>query len=672
MRDTLFGVQVRAVVPNMPKPSDLEYDAKALQARVSLAGIKTVGDLVSRIGGAAKLELYADRRYEARSVTCFGLPSARAADLLPALALCVCGAYRKVGPAYVLTDDLVGEGTRQMILSRFVEAADLARHGALAGAGDGLIAAHGMDSLPPLDSALTLSDAQKAEATHNEYRMPGTRLFAELPFAKLTPDQQAFARQSVEAWNTHSESVPGITPEELVRSRVTLSKKFMLATAPTLLLQTPSVSGAILLDSYLDTSNLFAPSDALRERADDARYRKQLAARPTAPAYVPPPAPPLGPLLGRIPSRAVLVHPQTAKDVDALVAAMKVLGLNQLWLDVFSGGKSHLDGGSPDILAEALKQTQGTGIRVFPVLSLLRWGLDAPQDAQDRTLLGETSAEADAHQNRYQALRFRGQTLEQADLRPPPTDLSVCPVSPAVQGPLLALVRRLAATEGVAGLVLRDTQASGYDRPDLSLYGVTGSGHLGYAPVLRLAFLRRRHIDPVDLMEEHLNGAEGAGTDTSLPDFDDYHVTGPAEKEWDIFRAGADRDLIQRIDAAARPAPTQKPVIWMAQRRPTGRDDWYGLWNGPSSPLPEKPEAVAYGGNQANLAALAHGQCRTNLSVLPTGAADSRDDLAYTLQSLPPGWDGVVLDLSGDTNPLAALMPPAAKKTAPKEKTAPP
>ena len=78
---------------------------------------------------------------------------------------------------------------------------------------------------------------------------------------------------------------------------------------------------------------------------------------------------------------------------------MKALGLNQLWLDVFSGGHSHLDkppGGGPDILTEALARTKGTGIAVIPALNLLRWGADPPPDACDLTALGETSAQAEA------------------------------------------------------------------------------------------------------------------------------------------------------------------------------------------------------------------------------------------------------------------------------------
>lgn len=660
--NTLFGVAVRAVIPNTPKPSDLAYDDKALQVRVNLAGVKTVGDLTQRLGVAVKKEIYADPRYETRSVTHLGLSSARAADLLQALALCVAGTYRKVGPAYVLTDDLAGEGTRQMILSRFVEAADLARTQSVTDAGDGLITSRGIGSLPPLDSALVFSAAQKAALTEGGYYVPGGSGGRDVPFVSLTPEQQAFARQSVETWNTRLDNMTEqeASAEDKAKLRVTLNRPVNLSVSPTLLMQTPSVSGAIMLDAYLSANGLFSPSDQLRAHNDALRWKAQMAAHPPPSAYVPPPAPPLGPLLARSPRRAVLVQPKTAKEVDAVIAVMKTVGFNQLWLDVFSNGKSHLDG-SPDILMEAVKQTRGTGIQVFAVLSLLHWGPDAPPAAWDRTLLGETSPEADAAQTRYQAIKFQGKTAEEAEKLVSPADYSVCPVAPAVQETLLALVRRVAATNGVAGIVLRDTQASGYDRPDLSVYGISGGGPFGYATALRLAFLRRTHIDPVDLMEAHMNGAQSAGADTSLPDFDDYHVERLAETEWSKFRADAGRTLLDELYAAASPVPGKRPVIWIAQRRPTGRDDWYGLWAGSFGRLPEKPENVAYGGAQENVPAFAHTQCRADLYEMPA-FAPTRSDLAYLLEGLPAGWDGFILNLSSsEGNPLAGLLPPAAK-----------
>ena len=111
------NVTLRAATPNTPKSSDLDLDAKAFQVPVPVAGLKIVGDLVTRIGLATKQELYADPHYAAKTLTITGpATTATAEDLLQAVCLCVTGTFRKVGPAYVLTDDLIGVGVRRQHL----------------------------------------------------------------------------------------------------------------------------------------------------------------------------------------------------------------------------------------------------------------------------------------------------------------------------------------------------------------------------------------------------------------------------------------------------------------------------------------------------------------------------------------------------------------------------
>ena len=239
-----------------------------------------------------------------------------------------------------------------------------------------------------------------------------------------------------------------------------------------------------------------------------------------------------------------------------------------------------------------------------------------------------------------------------------PTKADAPPRPPTLAQALVALVRRLAATEGVAGIVLRGTVMAGYDKPPDSRYGDIGGDPLGYALPLRLAFLRRTHLDPVDLTESFSDEARGA--DMSLPDFDDHRAAALMGKQWSLFRAGADHDLLQRLHAAARLLP-----VWVAQRRSIGRDDWYGLWDGLPKQLPALSEMRANGGEpNTGLPLYAHAQCRLDLYDLPVGAGLSRDDLAYNLQDLPPGWDGFVLDLGGNASGAALdglTEKPAAK-----------
>lgn len=662
---TLFGVAVRQTVPNVAKPSDLDFDRAALTQKIPLDGIKTVGDLISRIGGALKFEMYADRRYEKRPVLLLGPPSARAKDLLRALALCLAGAYRRVGSAYVLTDDLRGTGTRRAILVRAAQEAEIARQEALADAGDRLITERGgSDALLPFGDDLALNDAEKSLAPPpGQLRVPGQGMSLSLPLAQLTPAQREEARREVEGWNA-----PQQAPSQPFGGgfeRVTLAGQFHLSAQPVLQLLSPAVPGPVSLNE-INAWHLFQPSSKLMQKySASGNYPHP---QPSGPAPSRPVTPSLASLLTPISRRAVTARPRTAQEVDAVIAAMKVIGFNQLWLDVFSRGKSHLDG-TPDILAEALARAKGTGIVVIPTLDLLKWGVDAPPEARDLSLMGETSVQAQAWQQRYTGIVNQGLTPAEADKQPSPSELSVCPVAPSVQTVLMSLVRRLSATPGVGALVLRETATPGYERPlDYSFNSTLDAG-LGYVPALRLAFLRRDHVDPVDLDVGVPNFS--VALDTSLPEFDEGEQIGDANKDWNRFRWGANCDLLQRLLAAARQSAGPRFPFLIKQRHYTGGGNWYSLWDDPRVPLPDISEKAASGGisMETDYAGFAHSLWRTNLFELYPWAGESKDNLVAALQQTKPGWDGFVLDLSSDSGgrALAAL---AKSLTPPKPEAA--
>lgn len=689
-KDTLYGVKVRLDAPNTLKASDLDFAEKRWEQPVKLEGVKTVGDLIARIGLTTRTELYADRRLEKRTVlwispTSRPSPTARAKDLLKALALCVAGAYRKVGPAYVLTNDVLGVGARRSILSRFAQAADIARHAALMEAGDTFIQAHGgVDELPTLDGQRSFSDAQKKAALdgRSPYRDFGQGMQLQVPLDQLTPEQQDTAHRFVEQWqasHTNRSGQGGEPPDE-----VTLQGKMLLMAQPLFQLQSPSLPGTVSLENYFNSWDLFRPSEKLSQEL--RKKESVLPPKPEPPpvASSPKPTPPtLASLLAPIPVRAVIARPRTAKDVDALVASMKVVGMNQLWLDVFSEGKSHLDkskgegkGDGVDILTEAVARTKGTGITVIPAVDLLKWAGDAPQEARDLTQLGETSSQAGAYRQRSEAILNQGQSAEEADKQPAPKDLSVSPVSLAVRQTLTTLVQRLAATPGVTALVLRETVTAGYNRPAGSHYGAQGDP-LGYTPLLRLAFLRKDHVDPLDLEPETYEGRMTANL--SLPEFEDWQALGSVDEDWNVFRAGADIDLLQTLLSAAQQGAGHRVPFLIKQRRPSWRGDWYSLWDDPRAKLPELSEELAYGGSDqnTNYATFAHTQSRANFYELERWSAQSKEGLVSALQQMKPGWNGIVLDFTDDdsSNPLAelakSLASPVPKPAVPKSGTMP-
>lgn len=197
-RPSRHNVALRATVPNTPKTGDLRLDDAALRVKVPLAGLGTAGELVTRVAALLHREIYADPHYARRTVTLIGpAPSAPAGDLLGALALAVAGTYRQVGPAFVLTDDLDGVGTRRKRLEDWEETARSGTERLSYQAGQAMLKrrASAARALPTFGDSVALTPGQVKA-------MPGSIVSPEVPdadrrypFAKLTAAQQAWARR---------------------------------------------------------------------------------------------------------------------------------------------------------------------------------------------------------------------------------------------------------------------------------------------------------------------------------------------------------------------------------------------------------------------------------------------------------------------------------------------
>lgn len=156
------------------------------------------------------------------------------------------------------------------------------------------------------------------------------------------------------------------------------------------------------------------------------------------------------------PCRAVFAEVGSAKEVDSLVASLRTVGLNQLWLVTFSRGVDH-----SDLLTEALRVCKGTNISVYAVLDLLTWGDKTPEAQRDRNLFGEDSAQANAHFKRTQP-DFR-LAEEGRKFTVPAHQILANPNDPDVQNKLTTLVKTLAAQPGLAGLIWQGDESPGYD-----------------------------------------------------------------------------------------------------------------------------------------------------------------------------------------------------------------
>ena len=616
-KSSLYGVPVKAEAANTPKPGDLALDSPALRVVVPLTNMKTVGALLARLGKIAGLELYADRRWEGRALTVLGAPSAPAADILRSLAFCLTGTYRRVGSAYVLTDDVLGAGSRRAALSEFEATASAMRQRALYAAGDSLAGVESLTDLPLAPDSLTYSAAQKKEAAHAYAQIGFSTVTQTLD--QLTPEQRAAVA-----------AAPAVTGSDGVTYTPDLAGEMIVSEDPALELLVPTLDGPV--DSSLSRMlfTLFQPSppDASKEAAPPA---------PISPGGASPM--PLATLIKPIPSRAVLASPHTAAEVQDLVAAMKKLGLNQLWLPVVPASAP------PDNLAPALQATKGTGIAVYAVVDLLARPRGIPADAADLTLLGRTSTQAQASLAERKALA--GPSPFKPVARGPAVDgVAVSPFSAAVGKDLQTLTHTLATTPGIAGIVWRATAPPGYDE-GLGEAPDRDSLALGYTPPARLAFLRREHVDPIDLFPASARGQ----ADTSLPDFDDAALENTLETKWERFRADADRSLLTSLfrqiamDEAALPS---KPLLLVQQRGllpPTVT--WYGSWDRADAPLPAFQPSQ---GIPVAEKVQARAQSKITVVDLPVASPLAEDAIlrqwSGPLQSIGKNhsWDGFVLD----------------------------
>ncbi len=558
------AVSLRAEVPNTLKPSDLDWDSKALQVSIPAASLKTVGDLITRVGQMTKMELYADPHYAAKTLTLSGpMTTVPAGDLLRAVCVCVTGTFRKVGPAYVLTDDLIGVGVRRKHLIDWEGQAALAEVALRRKSAPTTLQRHAVDvrKLQAFSDPLGLTK-EEMTALPDDFIFPPLPSFitSSYPFGKLSTMQQDWMRQQAEAYTEklHSGSLtsesaspePDLTHD--VDLRMIIQMQFIL----------PSESRPVDTDSSNIGISLFWPDIttmmvAAKEKGIDAEERaKELAKMP--------PPPPLSPLLHAGQRRAVLAHPYSAAEVDALVAAMQKLGLNQLWLNVFSGGANHIKTSAAygtDILTEALNKTRGTGIQVYAHLNLLTWGAGPPDSVRDLTIDGKDSRQAAIADNAADPCPSYDDDDNLIPFVAP--SVTVSPASPSVEQTLSTLLQDLAARPELAGIVWEDAETN---------------SSVGYTPLMRLAFLRAAHADPVDITDPG-----GSRLNLSLPLFDDPKADVALPDQWAHFTNAADATLLRSLRESAW-RPSGPPLTVLLQQNSDNDDDSFIDWNDPKQP----------------------------------------------------------------------------------------
>lgn len=546
---------LKADVPNTPKPADILWNRRDLERTVPLAGLMTVDSLVQRLGSTTRLELYADPHYASLSLLLTGDLRAPqpAGDLMQALALCVCGTWRKVGPAYVLTDDVLGLGTRQAFLAEIAQVWSNRLSEGGKDAGKQLQALDWLHTLSFVPGDIgALSPAQIDAIQKQDATSKGNLPWKSLPLMLRSHLKEVFLHYGEEFAKDPTAAKMGddmraaagtLTPE----TPVDITLKIRTA------VELPGTGAMMLWSTY-----------TVQPPKPDG------AAKPDTSA-------PARSIVLDKPLRGVLCAPKTPVEAQAVVAKMAEMKLNTLFLDVFTGGRTYfpntaLPPASADaggVLAAALDAAKPLHIAVYAVLDTLCWRKDglsphpAPWPsgyAEDLTVTGETLDHV--IQRRFAAHSLSTQYDHPQDaLAHEGTQGWASPLDPAVRTLVLALTRTLAATPGLSGLAFQDTVPPGY-YPEYSLDGIV----LGYTPQSGLAYLHSKHCDPVDFSSRFGSlldvsvGEEGFSSfyDISLPAFSSR---GENPAAWGKSLEEADKSLLADCWRASKTAAPTLPLL---------------------------------------------------------------------------------------------------------------
>jgi hypothetical protein len=637
----IHGLQVTAVVANTSKKCDLDYDSRQCHADVSLSSVTSIDDLLAAVDRATLQEIYCDPRLAAEHLILYGANHAEAGDLLQSLALCVTGTYRAVGPAYVLTDDLVGAATCRLKWSEVDQESTESIQKPLLQAQNYNYVHHSLDELSSYGASDWFSSDQVK--TLGPF---GTFQSLRLPFASLTPAQQTAVTQII-----------GHENEMFPDFQLTSTGKISVSPALDLQLLLPTVDQPISLlgEGHLDIPFVFKIPD--NQHRIDWYRPPPLSADNSAAIRT------MWKTLQKAPSIAVLVHPRSLAGVDADIAAMQALGIKNMWLDVFSDGQSKLSA-THQLLSEALTRTVGTPIQVYPVLDLFFWGKTPPDDAIDTNVLGQSSEDASEHWHQRAAELTSGQPMQDSygdgAVVPDFTGVAVAVSNATVQQTLQSAVAEATSQPEVAGVVLRGTTAPGYTSYDPRRD--TNEFDLGYTLENRLAFLRAKHADPLDIFPN--SNAQQSEILTVPPIFRDNPDNDTLTAAWIKYKAGTNVTFMASLYKIAQSAPhdlASLPVL-IEQRGDEGLDGRFGYsgiihgltrlycpWDGraplPQLPRQDPPSAAPTDAIQPityeNLQYLVNGTTLSSLLPYPEQTQNAKPNpIVLDLSDDPAGDDG--------------------------------
>ena len=402
-RDRVYGQVVRATVPNEPKRSQLNLRLESLRRTMPVDGLTTVAEVIARIAKVSGIELYADARWNGKTAQILAASGAvvAAGDLLQAVAFCLSATFRSLSPAFVMTDDIVGYGTRRLLWYEFEKLGDALRRQPSDTARETLYTRYKDRKLPNHGDPAALTEAQQKE----DWNMLPAKGYVGRSLADYTPEQQNLIRRMIATFQ-----------ETYTTQKVKEDGNFRLSTAVSLQLVVPGAKAPVETGIQLDKGFLqrmpegeqkaneleqWAKSAAQNEANYDKDPEKFLALYQKYPilwtqllAHSPdvakrmaakyPALNAIAPALGTslvsadeiakawtaaAKNRAVRIYPKTVADVAGEMDAAKRIGATEAWLMAFQDGKYRAD-----VVDAALIESKNAGTPLTLMLNLLDGG----------------------------------------------------------------------------------------------------------------------------------------------------------------------------------------------------------------------------------------------------------------------------------------------------------
>lgn len=627
---TEYGQLLGERIPARLKSSDLNPQSVTRSVSLQKEGETplTVGTLVTRIAQAEQIELRADQRLVKLSVIANGT-EAQSGDVLRGLCWAIGGAVRQITdetgkPVFILTNDHDGFGTRRAIIDDWQMAAQRQEIEEEENTTEALRQANLLDLLKfDADEPVSLTPdiIKRIIAPRKEQR--GRAL--EVPITELPAAQRTVLQQAADRLAEVDNGRFAVTPDKV---RVSVNMWF----------------GYVLPDGTVMTTS---PGQEIEDLTPDV---------PSVPA---PPS---------LSGTSLVVAVQTPEEARAAVGEALKQKIGAVWLEVAQTAAGR------EAFRAGVEAGKAANVPVWAVVRLLRPNPEIPGLPLDVNVAGETS--------RQYALR-RWNRREAASW--------VTPGDLAAQNRADFAASLVKAAPNTAGIVFRDLLPPGYRERgnsgggrwngNPSPYQEGTAANLGYGTPARLAFLRDKGADPIDVIAYD----SYSQWTSSLFDANAF------ADEWRTWRADRGVAFLSAVRSRMQKAVPNIPVLWEGFLTYSTHGDRYDKRDGcavflatPDNAVPADLFAARTSGPSENAPLSTRMRPKAGkvwLDIGGQGKPGAPSDVAKTPQEragkvaarMGEGWDGLVLDLSylPFTDAVKALAAIAEAAAGNKERPAP-